>query len=194
MNVSVGNSKPEPLESQLREMYGRVAYTHKTHMKMADALIDRYQFVKKVEIWLSAITSSALVLAVFGDSRCGTIVGAILSTILLAVVLYVKEENMGAEAQRHTETASKLWGLREGLLSLLTDLRGGGDETEIRARRDEVNEQLEAIYKAAPCTDGKAYAAAQNALKNAEELYFSDDELDHLLPPALRVGTGKGAE
>ena len=193
MTATAEKNKPEPLESQLREMYGRVAYTHKTHMKMADALIERYHFVKKIEIWLSAVTSSALVLAVFGDSHCGTIVGAILSTILLGVVLYVKEENMGAEAQRHTETAAKLWGLREGMLSLITDMRGGCDEVQIRVRRDEINGQLEIIYKAAPRTDGKAYAAAQNALKNAEELYFSDCELDHLLPPALRVGSDKVA-
>ena len=100
---------------------------------------------------------------------------------------------MGAEAQRHIETASKLWGLREGMLSLITDLRGGRDEATIRVRRDEINGQLEVIFKAAPRTDGKAYAAAQNALKNAEELYFSDDELDHLLPRALRVSGGKAA-
>ena len=79
------------------------------------------------------------------------------------------------------------------MLSLITDMRGGCDEVQIRVRRDEINGQLEIIYKAAPRTDGKAYAAAQNALKNAEELYFSDCELDHLLPPALRVGSDKVA-
>lgn len=133
MTSSETQVQPGPLESQLREMYGRVAYTHKTHLKMADALLDRYKRVKLLEIGLSALTSSALLLAVFGDSRCGTIVGAILSTIFLGVVLYVKEENMGEEGQRHTEIAAKLWGLREGLLSLLTDLRGSGATDEIRA-------------------------------------------------------------
>ncbi|MEG0589924.1 SLATT domain-containing protein [Aurantimicrobium sp.] len=193
-NQTLQQNLAQPLESQLREMYGRLAYTHKTHLKMADALIDRYTLVKRVEIGLSALSSGTLVVAAFGDSKWGTLFGAVLSTILLGLILYVKEESMGEYAQRHTETASKLWGLRERMLSLLTDLRAGADVETIRTARDDVNSQLEAIYKAAPRTDGKSYAAAQNALKNAEELYFSEKELDHLLPPALRTSQSTPAD
>lgn len=176
-----------PFEAQLREMYGRCAYTHKTHLKMADALIERYSRIKKAEAWLSGLTSGTLILALLGESWWGTLVGAILSTLLLIIVFLTKEENLGEEAQRHTETASKLWGLREKLLSLLTDLCSGVAEADIRPARDVVNDELERIYKAAPRTNGKAYAAAQRALQQAEELHFSDDELDHLLPSSLRL-------
>ena len=44
-------------------------------------------------------------------------------------------------------------------------------------------------YHAAPHTTGQAYSAAQDALKNQEELTFSDAEIDAFLPgPLKRAG------
>src|ERR1700744_2848971 len=85
------------LESQLREMYARAAYTHKTHEKMADRYIKRYKCIKTAEIVLSAVTASSLLLAVLGDSHVGTIVGAALSTVLLGFALYFKEASLGEQ-------------------------------------------------------------------------------------------------
>ncbi len=175
------------LEGQLREMYGRVAYTHKTHEKMADGYIARYKLIKRVELALSAVSSSSLLIALFGDGKAGTIVGAILSTALLGFLLYFKEASLGEQAQKHTVTASMLWGLRERLLGVLVDLRRSGDEDEAARDRDAINAELEEIYRAAPRTDAKAYGEAQKALKRQEELYFSDSELDHLLPKQVRL-------
>lgn len=175
------------LEGQLREMYGRVAYTHKAHEKMADGYVFRYGVIKKIEIALSALATTSLVLAVFGDSRCGTIIGAVLTTILLGLTLYFKEANLGEQAQKHTVVASKLWGIREALLSLLVDINDGRKVDDVRQVRDQLNVTLEEIYKGAPRTNSVAYQAAQKALKEAEELFFSDEELDKLLPKQLRV-------
>ncbi len=179
------------LEGQLREMYGRVAYTHKTHEKMADGYIRRYRAIKTVEIGLSALATGSLLIAVFGDSRCGTIIGAILSTVLLGLTLYFKEASLGEQAQKHTVVGSKLWGMREALLSLLVDMHDGRSLDEVRAERDRLNEILENIYKSAPRTDSKAYGAAQKALKADEELFFSDSELDAMLPKRLRTKKGE---
>lgn len=179
------------LEGQLREMYGRAAYTHKTHEKMADGYIERYRFIKNLEIWLSALATGSLLLAVFGDSQAGTIAGAVLSTILLALTLYFKEASLGEQAQKHTVVASQLWGAREALLSLLVDMSDGRPIEEIRKRRDALNTVLEDIYKAAPRTNSKAYSAAQLALKKEEELFFTDAELDKMLPKQLRSNANK---
>lgn len=176
----------ETLEGQLREMYGRVAYTHKTHEKMADQLITKYKWIKTIEIALSALSTGSLILSVLGDTRCATITGALISTILLGFLLYFKEANLGEQAQKHTVSASKLWGIRERLLSTLVNLRLTGENQVAAAQRDTINIELETLYKAAPRTNSKAYKAAQDALKNQEELYFSDTELDHLLPKQLR--------
>lgn len=176
------------LEGQLREMYGRAAYTHKTHEKMADGYICRYRLIKTVEIGLSALTASSLLIAVFGDSKTATIIGALLSTILLGLTLYFKEAALGEQAQKHTVVGSKLWGVREALLSLLVDMHDGRPVEEVRTERDRLNAMLEDIYKGAPRTDGTAYAAAQRALKAGQELFFTDEELDRMLPKRLRTG------
>jgi hypothetical protein len=179
-------STTNALEGQLREMYGRAAYTHKTHQKMADQYVTRYKLVKIAEIVLSAATASSLLSSIFGDTMIGTIIGAILSAILLGFTLYFKEASLGKQAQRHTEVGAKLWGAREALLSLLVDLQDGRPVDDIRKERDRLNAALEEIYKAAPRTNSKAYAAAQKAIKRAEELFFTDEELNKMLPKQLR--------
>lgn len=179
-------SRLSTLDDQLREMYGRVAYTHKTHEKMADGCVRHYKRIKNVEIVLSSLATSSLILSILGDSKPGTILGASLSTVLLALTLYFKEASLGEHAQKHTAVASKLWGVRERLLSLLIDMHDGKPEDEVRSQRDDINKELEEIYKGAPRTDASAYAAAQRALKSEEDLYFSDAEIDMMLPKQLR--------
>lgn len=178
------------LEGQLREMYGRAAYTHKTHQKMADAYVARYKSIKLIEIVLSAATTTSLLVAIFGESKGATAVGAVLSTIVAGCALYFKEASLGEQAQLHTEVGAKLWGVREALLSLLVDLQDGRPVEEVRRERDRLNADLEDIYRAAPRTNGKSYAAAQKALKDAEELFFSDEELNRMLPKQLRKNAG----
>ena len=180
------STAPIALEGQLREMYGRAAYTHKTHQKMADNYIARYKRIKVAEIALSAATASSLLLAIFGDKPMGTIFGAVLSAILLGFTLYFKEASLGEQGQLHTEVGAKLWGVREALLSLLVDLQDGRAVEDVREQRDRLNDALEDIYKAAPRTNAKAYKAAQKALKEAEELFFTDEELNKMLPKQLR--------
>lgn len=179
------------LDGQICEMYGRAAYTHKTHEKMADIYVRRYKLLKVIEITLSAITTSSLLIAIYGDVQAGVIVGAALSTLLLAVTLYFKEASLGEKAQKHSAVASKLWGMRERLLSLLVDMRNGRAGDEIRRERDQVNDALEVIYHNAPRTNAAAYKAAQQALKNDEELFFSEEELNKMLPRQLRTSLAK---
>ena len=178
------------LEGQLREMYGRAAYTHKTHQKMADGYVTKYKRIKLIEIVLSAATTTSLLVALFGKSEAATAVGAVLSAILAGCALYFKEASLGEQAQLHTEVGAKLWGAREALLSLLVDLHVGRPVEEVRQQRDRLNAELEDIYKAAPRTNSKAYSDAQEALKNAEELFFTDEELNKMLPKQLRSNAG----
>ena len=47
----------ETLEGQIREIYGRVAYTQKTHEKMADHVLGKYKWIKSIEIACSALSA-----------------------------------------------------------------------------------------------------------------------------------------
>jgi hypothetical protein len=181
------------LEGQLREIYGRAAYTHKAHQKMADRCVAKYKNLKLLEITLSAATTTSFLVVLFGNCESATAVGATLSAIATGCALYFKEASLGEQAQLHTEVGAKLWGAREALLSLLVDLQDGRPPEEVRDERDRLNAQLEEIYKAAPRTNSKAYADAKHALENAEELFFSDEELNKMLPKQLRNQAGKSS-
>ena len=112
---------------------------------------------------------------------------AFLSILMLIVNSYVKDVDPGQDAQKHREAASDIWNVREAYLSLLTDIRDQNFSLiDLRARRDELQSQLHAIYKAAPHTNGKAYSEAQDALQNREDLTFTDAEIDAFLPGPLK--------
>lgn len=49
------------LEDQVRECYGRVVYTHKTHEQMADLCTAKLGRFKVAQIAINALTSAGLV-------------------------------------------------------------------------------------------------------------------------------------
>ena len=99
----------------------------------------------------------------------------------------MKDYNLGERAQKHRQAASQIWLIREKYLSLVTDLRIEGKPLEeTRKERDELLDELHAIYSAAPSTSSRAYKKAQNALKLDQEMTFTDEEIDALLPERLR--------
>jgi hypothetical protein len=144
--------------------------------------------IKWAQIILSALTTGGAIGVIFDKTSALFAYGtALLAISLLILNSYVKDLNPGEEAQKHRETASDIWNVREAYLSLLTDVRDHSFAVaDLRARRDELQAQLYKIYRAAPHTDGRAYGQAQNALKNNEDLTFTDAEIDKFLPTPLR--------
>jgi hypothetical protein len=180
-------SEREVFEAQIRECYGRVAYTHKAHEKMADICNTTQRRLKWAQLILSAATASGAVGIVFYNPWQLKVVTALLSLIALVLNGYAKDVNPGASAQKHREAAADIWDLRESYLSLIADAVDHAVSLDIlRKRRDDLQEKLHALYKGVPHTGDRAYQRAQRALKVNEDLTFSDDEIDRLLPPALR--------
>lgn len=181
---------PDIVEAQLRECFGRVAYSHKAHEKAADIALLRLGCVKIGQIVLSALTTGGLVVVIFGPANVGKSsawVAALLSTLLLVLNAYTKDLDPGQAAEKHKETAARLWNVRESYLSALTDLRGQIKSLEdICSERDRLQKILAAEYASAPRTTSKAYQLASKALQFQEELTFSDAEIDQLLPPTIR--------
>lgn len=177
----------QTIESQIRECYGRVVYTHKTHEKHADLCDKKLAKIKFWQIVFSAIVTAGLLATIFGDTKIGAIFSVVISTTLLALNAYTKNYNLGEISQLHKEAAAKLWSIRESYLSLLTDIKVGDKDLDyIRIKRDNLQRELSSIYKNIPRTSGKAYAMAQNALKELEDMTFSDEEIDKFLPEPLR--------
>ncbi len=178
------------LEDQIRECFGRVVYSHKTHERMAEFYAKKLNTYKVTQIAFTGLASTGAVGVLFTDTRWIEVVTVLLSFSTLFVSTYLKNFDLGELTQKHRDAASKLWNVRECYLSLLTDL----PRLEIEAamgRRDELQTMLAAIYHGAPQTNGKAYKEAQDRLQNKQDLTFTAEEIDCFLPLSLkRAKTG----
>ncbi|WP_321488043.1 SLATT domain-containing protein [uncultured Hyphomonas sp.] len=185
-----GSDARSILEGQIRECFGRVVYSHKTHEKCADILLARLSTIKLTQIILSSITTASFFVVILGNSKAGAIIGVVISTVLLVLHAYTKNYDLGELAQKHRQAAADIWLIREEYISLLTDLRAARLSLEkLGTRRDELLERLHAIYTGAPSTTVAAYRSAQKALQTQEDMTFSDQEIDAFLPNSLHQKT-----
>lgn len=181
------NSQVKILEAQIRECFGRVVWTHKIQEKCADILNFWNTFIKMAQIILSALTTSGILITVFGENKIVGVISVLISTALLALNTYIKNYDLGSAAEKHANAASLLWDVRENYLSLLTDIKAVIiTEKEIVEKRDNLQKELHNIYKGAPRSISRAYKKASLALKENEELTFSDKEINAFLPKELR--------
>jgi len=179
------NSQGYKLESQMREAYGRVTYTQTCHEKIISRLLKTNDRIKIWQIVLSAITTSGFIIAILSEDKIASVLGAIISLILLILNSYTKNFSLIETAQEHKVASDALWKIREEYVSLLTDFDILEPEI-IMNKRDELQERTAEVYSNSPRTDGKSYAEAQKALKNDEEQTFSENEIDIMLPNSIR--------
>ena len=191
--INNSNDDIRIIESHIRECFGRVVWTHKTHEKCADIYSERQKCLKTIEIVVSSLTTTILLSSVFGEQKIGTIIGAIFSTITLGLTIYTKDFDLGKISKSHVDTASKLWNVRELYISLIADIKVKSLTLDgIKLSRDKLQEELNLIYQNAPRTNYKAYELASKSLSKlgqinqGEEMTFSDEEIDRFLPKDLR--------
>lgn len=173
------------LMSQIRECYGRVAYTQKTHDISAVLLEKKETRYKTIQLILSTLVAGAFLIVLLGDSKITTWVGTFVSLLLLIVTTIMREFDFDGNSKKHRNVAQTLWVIREDYISLIADMDSMSID-EIRTARDELQLRTSEIYSNAPITSAKAYKKAQDALKVNEELTFSDEEIDFMLPKNLR--------
>ena len=181
------NFNKEGTKTQLTDSFGKLVCSYTTHIKMCNILIKRNNLFKIVSIVLSSLSTGGL-LAVLSDwnAKLFGIISAILTTLMVILTTYLKSSCLDEKIYSHRHTANQLWILREKYNSLLTDFDYLSGEV-ILERRDKYTEELSEIYKTELPTNAKAYKLAQKALKQEEEQYFSDSELNLLLPKHLRT-------
>lgn len=155
----------------IRESFGRVVYSHKTHEKDCEMANQKARATKWVNLTLTTLTSGSLVTDIFSQSPSLPYISAALAALTLAFVIFQLSFNPEEVAEKHRQAAKELWYIREKYVNLLVDIKNGSlsDET-VTKRRDALIEELKLIYKFAPPTSSAAYKAAQKALKINEEL------------------------
>lgn len=175
------------IKQQVKEAYGKVVYTYTAHLKDANIKHSKSSKIKIAIIVLSAVSTCGLLgiilqwapIALAAATACITLANVILSS-------YSKAANLDGQELLHINTANRLWKIREQYLSLLTDFDDLSDDQIVKLR-DELTGQTAEIYAVAPLTSSKAYQLAQEALKNNEEQFFSQEELNKMLPEHLRT-------
>lgn len=181
------NSRSECLEDQIREYYGRVAWTHKTHEKQADIYFMWDNRLKWVQLALSAFTTSGVIGVFLSSKDWIPVITAGASTVLFFITAYLKNFDLGQKAQFHSQIATQIWDVRERLMSLMIDYHSGYvDAEEAMKVRNSLHAQLYEIYSKTPRTSKRAYRLATKAIKDLEELTLSEEEINSILPTSLK--------
>lgn len=175
----------DKLEFQIREQYGKLVYSYTCHWEEITLLKKANNLIKWGEIILTAVCATGIVSYFIFDNKWLAAIGAVFSTLSLALTLLSKEYNIDEKIISHQKSADDLWLVREGYLSLLTDIDQISTEA-ICERRNALVEESSVIYKTALPTSTKAYARSQIKLKKEEYQFFSREELNKMLPKHLR--------
>ncbi len=173
----------------VRESFGRVAWTHKTHEKSVEMEDKKIRSTRWWNIGLTGLTFLSFIASViFPDQKCLLYVSALLLAATLCYTVYLLSFNPEKIAESHRYVAKELWLIREKYVNLIADIMNEKiDTTEIMRRRDQLVKDLAMLYKFAPQTSSEAYNKASAALKDNEELTFSNKEINNFLPKDLHV-------
>ena len=194
------NPQIKVLEAEIRESFGKVAYTQKIHDMCSCQLRDLQKKIKNWQIILSAISTGGflsvgcdvLKLLIpsdfwisFGNSIL-LLISGLVSLGLLCINSYTKENDLCELANKHKQTGHRLWSIRERYIFLLSSIKMGTKTLkQIQDERILLFDETDKIYQTAPLTNSKAYQQAQKALKENEELTFTKEEIDRFLPQQL---------
>jgi hypothetical protein len=170
----------------IRELFGRVVYSHKTQEKEAEMQQKNARDIKILNILLVSLTAGPLLANMITNQKVLLIAGSIFSFLALVFTIFQLSFDPEKRASDHKNTANKLWLIRERFVCLIADISSGHiPEDIVIIKRDALIDDLDVIYKTAPNTSSKAYGKARAALRSCEELTFSNDEINHFLPKSL---------
>lgn len=173
-------SVPDDTLAEVRNTFGRVAYTHKTHEKDAERKQARAKGIKIANVVVIGVTAAAAIIAPLVDTAGAAWLAAVSAIVALVFAAFQLSFDPAGEANSHTLAAKSYLALRNDYRRLIADAPGL-DADSFRARRDVLATTLEHLDRTAPPTSPNAYEKAREALGGTEELTFTDDEYRHLL-------------
>lgn len=172
--------------SALKDSFGRVVWTHKVHEKQAEIYSLWADVLDWASVILSALTSAALLYVLLKPETRLT-VSVILSFIALFVRLLQLIFSPRSKKESHKATAKQLWSIKEKYINLIADLLSNSiSQEQIIQKRDNLTNELSAIYSNALQTSSYAMKKANNALKVKDEHTFYKNEVEKFLPIGLR--------
>ena len=177
----------EIVESQLRQIFASVVWTHKIQEKQSDIYLNRYNNLEFLRILLAAITSSGIFAIIFVDKFWLKMITAIVSAISLFITTYFKSYNLKEFQKQHKKSALEWLELREDIMTVLCDIPlNKYSQDDLIAKRDAFIKRKIEIAKNTLDVERKAVKKASNALKITGDNTYSDTEIDSFLPPLAR--------
>jgi hypothetical protein len=136
------------LLDHLNLTFTQVAERYKAHKRAADSYRKWHRRLRGAEALLVGGVSISAAGAAFGHGQIYATVAAWLAGLALLILLINLTFDFENSAHAHTACSSHLWSIRERYGSLLSDLREGAvDLQEARFRRDQLMEELRAMYE-----------------------------------------------
>ena len=174
--------------SQIKSIYGRLVYTHKSYEKLYDFTVSCGNWLKFLQIFFSAVTTAGLITILIQNQKWIEITTAIISAFDLGITLFMKEFDLVSKAKAYGDTANLLVPIRNSCESLIVDYYDQNlDTSTLAARRDEILSKQDEILGNSLKTNSWGYRLASKALKINQEMTFeNNEEIDKFLPMAIR--------
>jgi hypothetical protein len=174
------------LLDHLRLTFGHVVHRHRAHSHLAHSFARWSRRLRAAEVvWVIAIAYTAGA-AAFNNGRAYAAAAAILAGLALITLLVHLTIDLDGRAQTHAVCAGRLWLIRERYRGLLTDLVDESIDLDTARRwRDELMNELHAIYERASLVDQEAYRSASQAVVALDDVSLTDEEIDLFLPKSL---------
>ena len=175
------------LLDHLRLSFGGTIHAYKAHLAIAERLTRRLWQIRIIEFLLLAGASGAALASAYRGQARFAILAAVLSGAALTMFAAYVAINLDARINAHRWCASRLWLMREKYRALLSEMRDGMLSPEdVRERRDQLFNEMQALDEHAPLIDLPTYQSARQALATSAEAALTDEEIDRFLPQSLR--------
>lgn len=116
---AVETERDEYLLAQVREVFGRVVYSHKTHEKQADLCFRKHRGQQAALVIFTSASAGTFLAALLGNfvsPQIASLVTSFIALIVTALTLATKSFKFGEESEAHRGVASRLWDVRESYL------------------------------------------------------------------------------
>lgn len=173
------------LWSQLTEAYAKEVYSRETQNVAANNTKKLASGISIAQIVLTSIATAGFISSLLPSGYIATLAAAACSAIALGLNLYSRGTKLSEESAAHVKASNDLWAFEQKLISLLTDFDSLTTDM-ICAKRDQLFNELNGVYRSAPRTNERQYEKARKMLKENQAQSFSDGEIDSLLPENLR--------
>jgi hypothetical protein len=102
--------REEYLLAQVREAFGRVVYSHKTHEKQADICFGRYRWQQGVLVAFTAVSTGtflASVLGMLGNQVLTSLATSFIALVVSALSLASKSFKFSEESEAHRKIVAR---------------------------------------------------------------------------------------